>query len=364
MSLRKTQFEFVTVQPRRVLLGGLFASLAVIAVVFGFGSTVAMSPTPAQACQSGCGNSGGDDNGSGGNGGDYGHKNDDDGHHDDDNDDNGGNCGGCGGGDDDDGGHDDDGHDDDSGGDTNAGAGNGVSSGNSSGTGDGDNDTYERLSREVNNYTRGNRVSSAHYNVLGDDFRGSLTRAAPRRVVVIERPRQVVRYVQPREARVIRPREVRELRPSYRTGYAVRAGRYENVVYTAPAVRYAAPVRARRVVYSEGYVSGRVPALSAYAARGRVGVRAVERRVRGRGVVRSLSAYAQGRNVRVSIGGSGRYGNVARRAYASESYVYADESGADIVYAGQRYRTTVYGGRYGSRGGLYDGAGNCEYRCF
>ncbi len=349
MSLRKTPFEFVTVQPRRVLLGGLFASFAAITIVFGFGSTVAMSPTTAQACETGCGDSNGHSNNSGG---DYGHKNDDDGHHDDGNDNN---CGGCGGSDDDDGDHDDD-----SGGDANGSAGNGISSSDSSGTGDGDNDIYERLSREVNNYTRGNRVSSAHYNILGDDFRGSLTRAAPSRVVIVERPRRAVRYVQPREVRVIRPRIVRELRPSYRSGYAVRAGRYENVVYTAPAVRYAAPAVSRRVAASR-----RMPAVTAYAARGRVGVRAVERVSRGRGVVRSLSAYAQGRDVRVSIGGSRVvYANAARRAYASGSYVYADESGADIVYAGQRYRTTVYGGRYGSRGGLYGAAGNCEYRCF
>ena len=371
MSLYAPPVERVTKRPRLYLLSGVFAILAIIALVVGVSTSLVATTSPATACESGCDETGGQ--GAGEENGDNHDENTND------------SCDVCGDeGDDgntgDDGNNGDDGDNADCGGCSDEGGSGGEGEDNNGGAG-GNNTASSARDPEDPWWERGHSVAANSYRsrmkrpvlfgmrrsiikerVVYVHPRRRVVYVQPRQRVVYARPRQRVIYVEPRRARVIRPRIVRQARPVYRTRLAVRGARYPTVIYTAPAVRYPAPT-ARSIIYASGYTgsgygyaTGRgAGEIEAYAARGRVGVRTrrVIRSSRGRVVVKSVSAYAEGRHARVRISGhrSGArrgariYGALPRRGYASESYIYADDSGADIVTVagGGRYRAMMTG---------------------
>ncbi len=344
MSLHEPPVKKTPKPPHLYLVSGVFALFAIAALVVGAGTSLVAISSPAAACGSGCGDNGGyDDNGDDGNdSGDCGGGCTDDGNTDDhdhgDYGDDGntgdGDCGGCG-----DEGGDNDGNDGNDGNDADPAVGNANPV-----SGDPGEPWWERGHSAAMNSNRSGTARPTLFGLKKTITKERVIYVQPRPRIVHVQPRQRVIYVQPRRARIIRPRIVRQARPVYRTRLATRGARYPAVIYTAPAVRYAAPVQ-RRVIYSAG--------VEAYAARGRVGVetRRVVRSARGRVVVRSVSAYAQGRHARVRIGGRGVsrpgtriYGAMERRGYASESYIYADDSGADVVTVGNgRYNAMMRG---------------------
>ena len=347
MSLYVPPVERLAKRPRLYLLSGISALFAITALVFGLSTSLVATTSPATACESGCGDNGGQDAGE--ENGENGNYNG-----------NGDNCGGCG----------DDNGDDNGGNGDNGNGGNDDECGGCSDEGDDTGENGNTASREPDEpwWERDHSIAvNSNRNRMGRPALFGMRRTLTRQRVVYAQPRQRVIYVEPRRTRIIRPRIVRQARPVYRTRLATRGLRYPTVIYTAPAIPYSPPA-ARRIIYTSGhgYEAAGYGAygyrhgsgdIEAYAARGRVGVRAkrVVRTARGRVMVKSVSAYAEGRHARVRISGhkviargsaTRIYGALPRRGYASESYIYADDRGADILTTTSRQYKVMMRGRY------------------